>query len=209
MSPAARPRRPAETRERILAAATEEFAARGLAGARVDAIATRARANKRMLYHYFGNKDALFTAVLERAYADIRAREGALDLDRTAPREAMRRLVRFTFRYFVDNPHFVALLNSENLHRARHVRGSPRVVGINGPLIDALARLLARGAKTRQFRAGVDPLQLYITIAGVCYFYFSNVHTLSTIFARDLLAPAALARREAHVVEVVLGFLRP
>ena len=96
---AARPRRPAETRERILEAATGEFAARGLAGARVDAIAERASVNKRMLYHYFGSKDALFTAVLERAYADIRSREDALDLEGAPPREAMRRLVRFTFGY--------------------------------------------------------------------------------------------------------------
>ena len=208
MSRQARPRRPAETRERILAAATEEFAARGLGGARVDAIADRAAVNKRMLYHYFGSKDSLFTAVLEGAYADIRAREDALDLERGPPRAAMARLVRFTFRYFLDNPHFVALLNSENLHRARHIAGSRRVVGINSPLIAGLGRLLARGVRARAFRAGVDPLQLYVTIAGICYFYFSNVHTLSAIFARDLAARAALRRREAHVVEVVLGFLR-
>jgi len=208
MARQARPRRPAETRERILAAATEEFAARGLGGARVDAIADRAAVNKRMLYHYFGSKDSLFTAVLEGAYADIRAREDALDLERGPPRAAMARLVRFTFRYFLDNPHFVALLNSENLHRARHIAGSRRVVGINSPLIAGLGRLLARGVRARAFRAGVDPLQLYVTIAGICYFYFSNVHTLSAIFARDLAARPALRRREAHVVEVVLGFLR-
>ena len=208
MARPARPRRPAETRERILAAATEEFAARGLGGARVDAIADRAAVNKRMLYHYFGSKDSLFTAVLEGAYADIRAREDALDLERGPPRAAMARLVRFTFRYFLDNPHFVALLSSENLHQARHIAGSKRVVGINSPLIAGLGRLLARGVRARAFRAGVDPLQLYVTIAGICYFYFSNLHTLSAIFARDLAARGALRRREAHVVEVVLGFLR-
>jgi hypothetical protein len=147
--------------------------------------------------------------VLERAYADIRAREARLDLEHGAPREAMARLVRFTFRYFLENPHFVALLASENLHRARHIAGSKRVVGINSPLIAGLGRLLARGARARQFRAGVDPLQLYVTIAGIGYFYVSNIHTLSAIFARDLAARDALRRRETHAVDVVLGFLRP
>jgi AcrR family transcriptional regulator len=201
-------RDPERTRARILEAATDEFSLRGLAGARVDAIARRAGANKRMLYHYFGNKERLFLAVMEHTYAHIRTREEALHLDDLPPAQAMRRLVRFTFRYFVGNPHFIALLNSENLHRARHIRRSPRVKAINSPLIAALGRVLRRGRAGGLFRAGVDPLQLYLSIAGVCYFYFSNIHTLSTIFDRDLLAARALSARERHVVEVILGYLR-
>jgi AcrR family transcriptional regulator len=204
-----RSRDPQRTRASILQAATEEFSRRGLGGARVDAIAQRAGANKRMLYHYFGNKEELFLAVMENTYAHIRTREEALHLDDLPPAQAMRRLVRFTFRYFVGNPHFIALLNSENLHRARHIRKSPRVKAINSPLIAALGRVLRRGRAAGLFRAGVDPLQLYLSIAGVCYFYFSNIHTLSTIFDHDLLARGALAARERHVVDVILGYLRP
>ncbi|MGQ0676509.1 MAG: TetR/AcrR family transcriptional regulator [Rhodospirillales bacterium] len=203
-----RPRAPALTRERILKAATAEFAARGLGGARVDAIARRAGANKRMLYHYFGNKEGLFLAVMERTYAHIRHREERLRLEALPPVAAMRKLVRFTFRYFLDHPHFVTLLNSENLHRARHIRRSTRVKEINSPVIAALDDILARGRKQGVFRAGVDPLQLYISVAGVCYFYFSNVHTLSTIFARDLLGRPALDSRMKHVTDVILGYLR-
>jgi len=203
-----RSRDPARTRARILEAATEEFSTRGLGGARVDAIARRADANKRMLYHYFGNKEGLFLAVMEDAYAHIRTQEEALHLDDLQPVRAMRRLMRFTFRYFVGNPHFIALLNSENLHRARHIRRSPRVKAINSPLIAALGRVLRRGRAAGLFRPGVDPLQLYMSIAGVCYFYFSNIHTLSTIFDRDLMSTPALAARERHVVDVILGYLR-
>ncbi|MGH7002895.1 MAG: TetR/AcrR family transcriptional regulator [Alphaproteobacteria bacterium] len=203
-----RVRHPERTRERILDAATAEFSARGLGGARVDSIALAAGVNKRMLYHYFGNKEDLFLAVLERAYEKIRGQENALSLENLAPVEAMKRLVRFTFRYFVDNQYFVALLNSENLHRARHIRRSGRVTSINSPLIGILGRILRRGRAAGVFRAGVDPLQLYISIAGVAYFYFSNIHTLSTIFARDLNAPTSLAQRERHVVDVILGYLR-
>ena len=201
-------RAPARTRERILAAATQEFAARGLGGARVDAIARRAGANKRMLYHYFGNKEDLFLAVMERTYAHIRSKEEGLRLEAMPPVEAMRKLVRFTFDYFVDNPHFITLLNSENLHRARHIKRSGRVKEINSPVIAALGNILKRGRDEGVFRAGVDPLQLYISVAGVCYFYFSNVHTLTTIFGRALMSRTALDDRARHVTDVILGYLR-
>ncbi len=203
-----RTRAPQRTRESILDAATCEFAARGLGGARVDAIARRAGANKRMLYHYFGNKEGLFLAVMERTYAHIRKREEGLHLEALPPVAAMRKLVRFTFKYFLAHPHFVTLLNSENLHRARHIRRSLRVKEINSPVIAALKDILKRGRDQGVFRAGVDPLQLYISVAGVCYFYFSNIHTLSTIFARDLLKRPALDDRMKHVTDVILGYLR-
>lgn len=202
-------RRPEVTRGRILKAATREFSARGLGGARVDAIAARAGVNTRMLYHYFGNKEAMFRAVLESAYEDIRRREEALDLTHLPPVAALRELVTFTFDYFLINPHFIALLNSENLHRARHIRRSGRVGAINNPIVRTLAEVLARGGKAGVFRAGIDPIQLYISIAGVSYFYFSNIHTLSTIFDRDLRARAALKERATHVVELMLNALRP
>lgn len=203
-----RTRDPARTRARIIEAATAEFSRRGLGGARVDSIADTAGVNKRMLYHYFGNKEALFLAVLEQAYEKIRGQEESLRLENLDPVEAMGRLVRFTFRYFVDNQYFVALLNSENLHRARHIRRSRRATSINSPLIGIIGGVLRRGRAAGVFRGGVDPLQLYISIAGVAYFYFSNIHTLSVIFARDLNAPKSLAQRERHVVDVILGYLR-
>ncbi len=203
-----RARAPQRTRESILEAATHEFASRGLGGARVDAIARRAGANKRMLYHYFGNKEGLFLAVMERTYAHIRKREEGLHLEVLPPVEAMLKLVRFTFKYFLGHPHFVTLLNSENLHRARHIRRSSRVKEINSPVIAALKDILKRGRQQGVFRAGVDPLQLYISVAGVCYFYFSNVHTLTTIFGRDLMKRRALDDRMKHVTDVILGYLR-
>ncbi len=205
----ARTRDPETTRRRILEAAIVEFSSRGLGGARVDAIAARAGVNKRMLYHYFGDKQRLFLAVMESTYASIRKLESELDLDHLEPAEAMRAFVRFTFRYFLDNQHFIALLNSENLHRARHIRQSSRVRDINNPVIERLRRLITRGRRAGVFRAGVDPLQLYISIAGVSYLYFCNIHTLSVIFDRDLAAAAALKQREAHVVAVIMGYLRP
>lgn len=76
-------RNPERTRERILAAALKEFATQGFAGARVDVIARRAAINKRMLYHYFGNKEKLFRAVLRQKIAERRAWAGHLPSDPT------------------------------------------------------------------------------------------------------------------------------
>jgi AcrR family transcriptional regulator len=215
--PARRPRRrtprlaairdPKGTQARILDAATEEFARFGLGGARVDRIAVRAGANKRMLYYYFGDKDRLFLAVLEHAYARIRSAEQALHLLDTPPVAAVARLVEFTWRYYLEHPEFLTLLNSENLHRARHLKRSKQIRATNSPLIETLREVLRRGEAQGVFRRGVDPLQLYISIAGLAYFYLSNNHTLSQVFDRDLAAPAAREDRLAHMTELVTGSL--
>lgn len=204
-----RTRDPERTRGSILAAATKEFSERGLEGARVDAIAERAGVNKRMLYHYFGDKDDLFLAVMEAAYEDIRQREAELDLTGRSPEDAIAAIVRFTFRYYLENQDFIALLGSENLSKARHIRRSRRVKQINQPIIDALKRILEEGAKAGVFRKRVDPLHLYMSLAGLSYFYFCNMHTLTVVFDRDLASEAALAAREKHAVDVILGYLRP
>ena len=202
-------RNPEQTKERILAAAIEEFSSQGLGGARIDAIAARAGANKRMIYHYFGNKDQLFVHVLEAVYTHIRSHERELSLDDLDPDAAMRELVRYTFVYFVENPHFIRLLNNENLYEAAHLKMLPAIRDMHMPLTEQIKTILDRGAAAGVFRRGVDPVQLYISIAGVGYFYLSNVHTLSTIFGRPLGSPEAIAERRRHVIDVVMGYLRP
>jgi AcrR family transcriptional regulator len=201
-------RNPEKNRERILAAALEEFSRFGLGGARVDRIAARAGANKRMLYYYFGNKEAMFLAVLESRYAHIRRAEQGLRLGDLDPAEGIRRLVAFTWNYYLRHPEFLTLLNSENLHRARHLRRSRQIAAMNSPLVAMLGDLLARGVRKGEFRRGVDPVQLYISIAGLGYFYLGNRHTLSTIFERDLLAPRSKTERLRHMIALVLGYLR-
>jgi len=202
-------RDPARTRARILEAATAEFAAHGLGGARVDRIAGRAGANKRMIYHYFGSKDDLFLAVLESAYSAIRAAERGLDLEHLEPSEAIRRLIAFTWRYFLDHPEFLRLVNSENLHQASHLKRSTVIREMHSPFVKMVADVLARGEAAGVFRPGVDPVQLNITIAALGYYYLTNRHTSSIIYDRDLMAPEALDARLAFITENVLGYLRP
>jgi AcrR family transcriptional regulator len=201
-------RDPARTRSKILDAATVEFARYGLGGARVDRIAERAGANKRMLYYYFGSKEALFLAALEESYAHIRNAERQLDLEHRDPREALKRLVEFTWRYYLEHPEFMTLLNSENLHKGRHVQRSQRVRQLHSPLVETLRAILRRGERQRLFRPGVDPVQLYISIAGEGYFYLSNRYTLSRIFDRDLMAPRALAGRARHITQTILNSVK-
>lgn len=201
--------RAAATRQRILDAALTEFALNGLAGARVDEIAARSGANKRMLYAHFGSKEELWLTVLERAYAAKRAEERALEVEHLEPVEAMSRLVRFNLRYTAAHPEFVALLNQENIHRAAYLKRSAEVPAMYSPLLDSLRAVLKRGEDAGIFRHGVDPLQLYVTMLGLGHFWVANRHTLSTIFGEDLGTEAALEARERHVVEVVLGYLRP
>ncbi len=202
-----RPRDPERTRLAILDAATAEFVAHGFAGASVNEIAARAKVNKRMLYHYYGKKDDLYLAVLERSYKGIRTAERELRLTDLPPREAIERLVMFTWDYFLEHPEFLSLLNTENMLRARYLRQSAQIRDLHSPLISMMRDVLERGAAEGTFRQGVDPVQLYVSIASLGFFYLSNRYTLSTIFERDLLDPAQLAERGRHIVEVILGYL--
>ncbi|RUT30050.1 TetR/AcrR family transcriptional regulator [Arsenicitalea aurantiaca] len=203
-----RGRNAARTKAEILAAGRAEFSARGFEGARVDAIAERAGANKRLLYHYFGNKEELYCAVLLDAYQEIRRGERALSLDRYGPVEAMDRLVRFTFRHFLANPWFTRLLTTENLENARFLKTLPDIPALHSPLVGQIETIIARGAEKGLFRRDADPIQLYISVAALGYFYVSNMKTLSVIFARDLEDIAMVQEREAHAVEMVLDYLK-
>jgi AcrR family transcriptional regulator len=176
------------SQQAILDAAREEFALLGLAGARVDSIAERAGLNKRLIYYYFSSKDDLFLAVLESA-------------------EAVRRLMEFTWNYYLEHPEFITLLNSANLHQARHLEKSKRVREMNSPVIQTLGDILERGRKEGVFRGGVDPVHLYISIAGLAYFYLSNNYTLSAIFGRDLMTRKARSERLSHMCDVILGYV--
>lgn len=191
----------------ILAAARDEFAEYGLGGARMDRIAERAGLNKRLIYYYFEDKERLFQAVLEQAYRDIREEETRLHLLELEPAQAVRRLIEFTWDYYLAHPEFMTLLNSANLHKARHLTESDRARALNSPLVETLAAVLERGRREGTFRGGVDPVQLYVSIAGLSYFYLSNSHTLSAIFGRDLLAPKARSERLSHMSDVILGYL--
>ncbi len=202
-------RDPEARQRRLLQAAQEEFTARGLEGARVDEIAHRAGVNKQLVYHYFGNKDGLYLKVLEHTYEAMIQAKTSLKLAELPPFQAIERLVAFTYDYMAEHREFVALLNDENIHHARHISQSETVYPKHAKMIGMLGDILHHGEKDGSLRPGIDPVQFYITLSGMCYFYFANIHTLSVVFGRDLATEDALAVRRQHIIDTVMASVRP
>ncbi len=196
------------TKLRIMQAAKKEFAKHGLGGARVDEIAERAKANKRMIYHYFGSKEKLFKAVLEAAYLDIRNAEQKMDLESMPAEQALEHLVRFTWDYYLKHPEFITLVNSENLHRARHLKKSEVIAVASRKFVAMMQSLLDRGVKEGVFRPGIDATQLNITIAAIGYYYLTNRFTGTIVFERDLMTPEALKERLAFNLDTIMRLVR-
>lgn len=212
-TPRARPRLepvrdPERTRQAILAAAETEFADNGLAGARVDVIAEQAGANKRMLYYYFGSKEDLYLAVLERAYSAMRQAERDLDLTALEPLEAVKTLVEFKFDYCQKNPTIIPLLSGENMHGAKYLKRSRKLRDMHLSLVDVIRKLLATGEAKGLIQPGIDPLHLYLSMSALSYFYFSNSATLSVVFGRPLSSPSEQQLRREHAVDVILSYVR-
>lgn len=207
MAHAPRVRDARRTRERILTIATQEFAAHGYDGARVDAIVKRCRMSKNLLYHYFEGKEALFIEVMERAYASMRTRQNEITLTGRDPRGDMRALVLHMVRHFAEEPEFISLLSTENLHKAKHIRKSKVIADMFNPLIGTLKRLVRQGQQQGVFRKDADWVDLYISIAGLASYFISNRYTLSTVLDVDLTSNTRMKRRLQHVPDVVLSYL--
>ena len=207
---APRPRRqrdPEQTRAEILHVAADEFAEHGFAGARVDRIAAQMRTTKRMIYYYFGSKEELYVAVLERAYAAIREAEQEIDVDHLDPIAAIRRLAELTFDHHEANPSFLRLVSIENIHRAEHLRRSAQIANLNVPAIDLIARILDRGYASGTFGRRVDAIDLHMMISAFCVFRISNQHTFGVIFDRDLTSPDLRERYRTMLADMVVSYL--
>lgn len=191
------------SKQDILAIATEEFALNGLSGSRVDEIAERTRTSKRMIYYYFGGKEGLYQAVLEKAYSDIRTLESKSNLAELEPREALRKLIELTFDYDETHPHFISLVSVENIHRARHLSGMKTIKEMNQTVIRTLADILERGRKQGEFRSDLDPVDVHLMISAFCFFRVSNRHTFGAIFDRDLSDPKLRKRHKRMIIEAV------
>jgi len=202
-----RRRDPARTRREILEVATEEFATRGFAGARVDQIADRMRTTKRMIYYYFGSKRQLYAAVLEAAYAAIRSEEQTIDVERLDPPAALRRVAELTFDHHEAHPYFIRLVAIENIHGAQHLAELPDVRALGSPAIELIERILARGRESGDFTRDVDALDVHMIISAYCVFRIANRYTFRTLFERDLLDPDRRVGYRRMVGDLVLGYV--
>jgi AcrR family transcriptional regulator len=196
------------TRGRILRAALVEFSSKGYSGARIETICKTARANPRMIYHYFGDKDHLYIAVLEQVLGELRSEELKLDVEHVAPIDGMMQLFEFTYEHFGAHPELIHLLSGENLLKARFLGRSVKTPIVASPLIKLIEQLLRRGEKTGDFRRGIDALHLYVAMVGFAYFHRSNAYTLSVIFRSDLLADDWQGAHKKVAKDMLMRFLR-
>ncbi|PDT82559.1 TetR family transcriptional regulator [Sinorhizobium sp. BJ1] len=199
---------PQRTQEDILDVATEEFSTHGLAGARVDAIAERTRTSKRMIYYYFGSKEALYLAVLERSYRKIRTLEADLALANLPPENALRTLIATTFDHDEANPDFVRLVSIENIHHAAHMLRSEAIRELNVSVIQTIDAIVQRGLADGTFCRKADPIDIHMMISAFCFFRVSNRYTFGTIFRRDLSEPATLERHRTMIADAVVSYLK-
>jgi AcrR family transcriptional regulator len=202
-----KPKAPEANRARIIKAAMDEFASRGFKGASMDAIAARTHTTRAMINYYFGSKEKVYLAVLEHVYSEIREAESHLDLDHLDPVDAIRRIVEFTFHYYVEHEGFVRLVVAENQAKGRHFRKSKAMRMLNRPIIDTLTRVISRGQAKGSFRTDADPVEVHMAIAALGMFNVTNQYTFGAIFQRDMGNKGDVRRRREIVTEVILSYL--
>jgi AcrR family transcriptional regulator len=199
---------PEQTRLNILDVATREFADKGLAGARIDEIAEKTNSSKRMIYYYFGGKDELYRAVLERCYANIREREVESQFEALPADQALREHVGHTFDYQFNHPEFVRLVMNENILHGEHIAHIAGIKERNAYVISSLQAILDKGVASGMFRTGIDPVDLHMSISALAFFNVSNRYTFSTIFSRDIGSPEEVAKRRTQVVDMILASIK-
>jgi AcrR family transcriptional regulator len=202
-----KPKAPQANRARILKAAIDEFASRGFKGASMDAIASRTHTTRAMINYYFGGKEQVYLAVLEQVYAEIRHAESFLDLEHLAPVDAIRRIVEFTYQYYLTHQYFVRIVVAENQARGRHFRKSKAMRTLNRPIIDTLARVIERGQAEGILRRDVDPVEVHMAIAALGMFNVTNQYTFGAIFQREMGTKGNVRARREMVAKVILSYL--
>jgi AcrR family transcriptional regulator len=193
-----------QTRARILQAAIAVFTRDGYSGGRIEKISAEAESNDRMIYYYFGSKEKLFVKVLEHTYEQFNRAESTLQLDPSTPVQTLRQLVAFVWDYYVSHPEFVAILSIENLHKGKHARQSGELRRLSGEAVGVLRPIIDAGQQQGLFRQDVDIKHVYLMIASLCYFYNSNLHTLSSFLGQDMAAPSERTDWLAFIQDMVV-----
>lgn len=204
----AQARNPETTRKKLLQAAVDEFALHGYSGGKLERIARRAGVNKRLVYHYFKDKDRLYTAVLEHAYSLIHRKDDEIELDMSDPIEALKILIDRTFDRVFELPDVSALIADENQHKARHIRNAPWMRSLHSRLVGQIKNMLQAGRRAGVFRANIDPVHLFMSILALSLIYFTNIHTMSAVFSRKLSSVRERQRWKKHILQLCLNGIR-
>jgi TetR/AcrR family transcriptional regulator, upper aerobic nicotinate degradation pathway regulator len=197
-----------QTREAIVRAAISVFSKSGFEGGRIETISKLAQTHDRLIYYYFGSKEALFVEVLKTVYKRMNDAETTLQIDITQPASSLVSIVDFTWNYYLDHPELITLLNTENLHEGKHLKKAQRMSALVSPALGMLDRILEAGATRGLFRRDLRARDVYIAIASLGYFYLSNRHTLSAFLDEDLLDKAALTHWRGFIADVILRMVQ-
>jgi AcrR family transcriptional regulator len=196
-----------KSRQRILNVSIGLFAKKGFAGVSVDEIVDTAGVNKRMVYHYFGSKEALYQAALADEYGKLEA----LEIKTLHPEEPIEKVVRDIvsayFSFLQDNPDFVQLILQENLNQGLNLEKMDIPLS-KSPMLDLLIQAVNAGQKRGTVRKNIDPRFLLISLIGNCMIYCSNRFTLSRALEIDLSSPKVLSRAKNAVIEMLLNGIK-
>jgi len=187
-------------KQRLLRIAIRSFSRKGYDGVSVDEIVAAAQVNKRMVYHYFGSKEALYQAVLSEVYGRLTNLELAAVNPHDSLENVLELLIRTYFQFLATNPEFVQLLLWENLAQGRHL-GTTIESFSKAPILQILHQVIKTGVRQGRIHRKLKTEHLLINLIGLCLIYFSNRYTLSQTVGLDLRSPQVL---EEGVRQVIL-----
>lgn len=195
------------TKNKILVAAEEAFAAKGLYGARVDEIAEIAEVNKRMIYAHYGSKENLYIAVIDELYSRMSEEESELLNRDTGSVEAVNMVIEHYFDFLIKNPGFVKIVMWENLNEASYFnKSSARYMKTTA--MELLGEKIRQGIESGVFREDIDVKETVMTINMMCFSSFSNIHTMAQLMQVDFNEQKEQKRRCEHVKEFVMRYLK-
>jgi len=194
------------TRQRLLEAAEKIFVEKGFDGARVDEIAETAKVNKRMMYLYFGSKEAMYEHVIREQFRRfVTATRQGYPVD-ASPREQMESIIRTYYYFLADNPGFVRLLGWETLHLGAHEGRALDGLAARG--VPALEAILKNGVEQGIFRPDIDIRRLIMSVSGLCLGVFNRKRGLAGLWHEDLSDPRVLDETLDHILKLVFQGVR-
>lgn len=196
---------------RIFTAAIAVFAEHGLAGARMEQIASEAQTTKRMVVYYFKTKELLYQAVLQYVYSRIRETEQQLGLENLPPVEALVELVKWSVRYHVEHADFMRIICMENMQRGKWLLASGDLKRLNKSALSLLEQILHRGQELGIFQPALEARDVHRLISSFSFYQVSNFYSFNSLYLEgplpDIDDEALIRHHSELAVKSILRFV--
>ena len=196
---------------RIFTAAIAVFAEHGLAGARMEQIASEAQTTKRMVVYYFKTKELLYQAVLQYVYSRIRETEQKLGLENLPPVEALVQLVKWSVRYHVEHADFMRIICMENMQRGKWLLASGDLKRLNKSALSLLEQILHRGQELGIFQPELEARDVHRLISSFSFYQVSNFYSFNSLYLEgplpDIDDEALIRHHSELAVKSILRFV--